>query len=337
VLDQHISGINDTGATLSWSTDSNRTSSCDFVGTSRTQNGETLSASGNGRCSGDPQPPQIPWAMTIDPTPHGFTGTFSGNIGDAKGLTQARFAAANASTPNLQGKGYINDLWFPPNESGWGLNLIEQGDVAFATLFVYDAQNRPHWYSASHLAAGTDGGRPSWSGALEETTGPYFGGAFDPSQVSHKTVGTMTFTLRENGDGALAYNVNGVSVVKTVNRYAFRKNDLSGSYQGHVVMRSDDPRGGSYDDARFTIDDQGDHVNMHLEIFTGPTCDYTLNSIQYGAQRSLYGDYSCAARQGRFEMNDLMVTAQGITGSYQGPAGHIGGLITNGTISGARR
>jgi hypothetical protein len=147
----------------------------------------------------------------------------------------------------------------------------------------------------------------------------------------------MTFTLRENGDGSLAYNANGVSVVKTVNRYAFRRNDLSGVYQGEVVMRSDDPRGGSYDDANITMDDQGDHVKVHIEIFTGPTCDYTLNSVQYGAQRSLYGDYSCAGRQGRIEMNDLMVTAQGFTGTYQGPAGHIGGVITNGHIAGTRR
>jgi hypothetical protein len=131
--------------------------------------------------------------------------------------------------------------------------------------------------------------------------------------------------------------VNGVGVTKTVNRFAFRKNDLSGSYQGHVVMRPDDPRGGSYDDATFTIDDQGDRVNMHISILTGPTCDYSLQSIQYGSQRSIYGDFSCSNRQGRIEMNDLMVTANGLTGSYQGPAGHIGGLITNGHISGARR
>jgi hypothetical protein len=274
--------------------------------------------------------------MTVDPTPHGFTGTFSGNMGNAKALDQARFAVASMSAPSLQGTGYINDLWFPPNEGGWGLNLIEQGDTAFATLFVYDAQNRPRWYSASQLGAGTQGGRPSWSGSLEESTGPYFGGLFNASQVVRRVVGTMTFVLRENGDGSLQYTVNGVTVTKTVNRFAFRKNDLSGSYQGHVVARGDDPRGATYDDATFTIDDQGDRVNMHISIFTGPTCDFAGQSIQYGSQRSVYGTTTCAGGT-RFEMNDLMVTAQGITGSYQGPAGHIGGLITNGSISGARR
>jgi hypothetical protein len=335
VLDQHIV-MSDSASKLDVSTDSNRTSGCSYIGSTRTQDGETVSASGNGACNG--AQPTNPWSMTVDPTPHGITGTVTwigpGSVGQ---LTRANIAAVKRFAPNLQGTGYINDLWFPPNEAGWGLNLIEQGDTAFATLFVYDAQNRPHWYSASQLSAGGSGGRPSWSGNLEETTGPYFGGPFDASRVTRRTVGTMAFTLQENGDLSLTYNVNGVTVVKTLKRFAFRKNDLSGSYQGSVVMRADDPRGGSYDDATFTIDDQGDRVNMHIEILTGPTCDYSLQSIQYGSQRSVYGDYSCSNRSGRIEMNDLMVTANGLTGTYQGPAGHIGGVITNGHISGARR
>jgi len=337
VLDQHISGVRNTGTTFSWDTDSNQTSGCTFLGTSETQSGETISASGMGRCGGDPQPPSKPWSFTFDPTPHGSTGRFSGDIGNADGLSQARFAAAELSAPKLQGTGYADDLWFPMNEGGWGLNLIEQGDAAFATLFVYDAQNRPHWYSASQLSATTQGGRPAWMGNLEESTGPWFGAAFDPSQVNRRTVGFMSFVLQANGDGSLTYTVNGITVVKSLNRFSFRKNDLSGSYQGHVVMRADDPRGGSYDDATFTIDDQGDRVNMHIKIFTGPTCDFAGSSIQYGSQRSMYGTYTCGGTTGHYELNDLMVTAEGLTGSYQGPAGHLGGLITNGNISGARR
>ena len=337
VMDQHVQMSDSTSSSsLNVFTDSNRTGACSYYGTARSQNGEMVSSTGNGICG--PGQPRDPFSITVDPTPHGITGTVSwmgpGSVGQ---LSNAHIAAVKRTAPDLQGTGYINDLWFPPNEAGWGLNLIEQGDTAFATLFVYDAQNRPHWYSASQLIAGTAGGRPAWSGSLEETTGPYFGGSFDASQVTRRAVGTMTFTLQENGDLSLAYNVNGVAVVKTLKRFAFRKNDLSGSYQGSVVMRSDDPRGGSYDDASFTIEDQGDHVNMHVEILTGPTCDYSLQSIQYGSQRSVYGDYSCSGRSGRIEMNDLMVTANGLTGTYQGPAGHIGGIITNGHISGARR
>ena len=334
LLDQHF-GLVDNGSQLNVFTDSNRTASCAYMGSGRSQTGNLVWANGNSTCKGGQ--PTDTWAAFFSATPHGFTANATWNwpTGHVDG---ARVAAAKRTAPSLQGTGYINDLWFPPEEAGWGLNLVDQGDTAFATLFVYDAQNRPHWYSASNLIAGITNGRPAWSGNLEESTGPYFGGNFNPSQVTRRVVGTMSFILQENGDGALGFTVNGVTAVKTVKRYAFRKQDLSGSYQGSVVMRTDDPRGGSYDDASITIDDQGDHVVMFIDILTGPSCGYSLQSIQYGSLRSFFGNYSCGnGVLGRLEMNDLKVTAEGFTGSYQGPAGHIGGFITNGNISGARR
>lgn len=332
VLDQHIT-LDDNGSTVTMFTDSDRTSGCTFNGTTRAQDGETLAVSGSYTCGSGASGSTGPWSMTVDPTPHGFTGSFGGN-----GLAQGRIAAANRNAPNLQGTGWINDLWFTPAESGWGVNLVEQGDTAFATLFVYDAQNRPHWYTASQLTASTSGGRPAWSGALEESTGPYFGApTFDPTAVKRILVGSMFFQVAEDGSGMLSYSVNGVQVDKRVSRFAFRKNDLSGSYQGDVVMRTDDPRGLSFDDASFTIDDQGDRVSMSIVIATGPTCTFTGQGVQFGSQRAVNGSYSCQGAQGTFSLNDLMVTADGLTGSYSGPAGHIGGTITNGTISGARR
>ena len=338
ILDQHI-GWAGSGSSLEMWTDSNRTGGCDYWVTALGQDGDAVRATGNGHCTGDPLPPQIPWSTTLDITPHGFTGTFSGNMGDKSGLDHARYAAASRSAPVMQGNGWADDLWFPPGEGGWGLNLIEQGDTGFATLFVFDAQNRPHWYSASQLIAGAPNGVPTWIGNLEETAGPYFGSAFDPARVTRRVVGTMSFSIVGNdpNDGRLTYTADGVTVTKRVNRFAFRKNDLSGTYQGSVVMRSDDPRGGSYDDAEFTIDDQGDRFTMSIVIYTGPTCTFTGQSTQYGAQRSVSGTYACGSAQGNFRLDDLMVTANGLTGTYAGPAGHISGLITKGHIAGVRR
>src|SRR4051812_16763197 len=48
------------------------------------------------------------------------------------------------------------DLWGGgqpnPSEHVWGLNLIQQGDIIFATMFVYGPDNTARWYSASSLA-----------------------------------------------------------------------------------------------------------------------------------------------------------------------------------------
>lgn len=331
-LDRHIL-VGDDGATLSMDMGTNRfPSGCFFRGRSRSQNGELVNASGD-----TPGETCInkagSWQMTVDPTPHGFVGNFSGN-----GIQDGRIAAARRDAPQLQGTGWANDLWFRGNAPGWGLNFIEQGDGAFATLFVYDAQRRPRWYSASQLRAmGDVDGWPTWSGTLEESTGPYFGAPFDPSAVKRRVVGTMAFSANPLGpanEGRLAYTIDGVSVSTGIDRYAFRRNDMSGSYQGHVVMRADDPRGVSYDDATFTIDDKGQLVTMDINIDTGPRCTFTSSVKQYGSQMAMAG--TCAGGR-EVVITDFMVTANGFTATYSGPAGHIGGLITKGHISGARR
>ena len=67
------------------------------------------------------------------------------------------------------------DLWFNPSESGWGVNVIQQGNTLFATLFVYGTDQSPRWYVASGLVASSS---TVFSGQLFQTTGPYFGAAW---------------------------------------------------------------------------------------------------------------------------------------------------------------
>ena len=331
LLDQHINVMDD-GARLGIEMESNRTSTCWYPWSARSQNGELILASGQtgNECTSRPGP----WRIAVDPTPHGFVGNFSDGI-----IKDGRVAAAIRTEPKLQGTGWANDLWFRGDSPGWGMNFIEQGDGAFATLFVYDSKNQPHWYSASQLRAmGNNGdGWPTWSGTLEESTGPYFGAPFDPSAVKRRVVGTMTFSANPfgpSGQGKLAYTVDGVSVSTGIDRFAFRHNDISGSYRGNVVMRTDDPRGLSYDDATFTIQENGALVTIDMAIDTGPRCVFTSSMRQYGSQLAIAG--ACAGG-GDVLITDFMVTANGFTATYAGPAGHIGGLITKGHISGARR
>lgn len=62
------------------------------------------------------------------------------------GLTGSITVTAPTPPFNVQG------LWWrsPANsESGWGLNLIQQGDVLFATWFTYDTDGRGMWLVAS--------------------------------------------------------------------------------------------------------------------------------------------------------------------------------------------
>ena len=330
--DQHIA-IQDDNVRVTMLTDSNTTSSCTYDSTNRSQNGELVAAAASANPSQSPTYNRCyPWSMTVDATATGFVGNFSGS-----GVADGRIAASLRAAPVFVGNGWVNDLWFPPAEGGWGLNVIEQGDSVFATLFVYDAQNRPHWYSASQLLR-TSSTRTEWSGPLYESTGPYFGTSFNAAAVTRRQVGNMRFSVEADGSGSLSYSVDGASVLdKRVQRFAFRKNDLAGVYKGMVVMRQDDPRGGSYDDAEFAIDD-GEQFVMNMQVLTGPLCTYRGASSQAGSLRSVSGTYGCQSGiNGTFSMDNIQVSANGLTSTFRGPAGHVAGLITNGHLSGARR
>src|SRR4051794_3341309 len=82
----------------------------------------------------------------------------------------------------------VTGLWYNPNESGWGMNVIQQSSVLFITIFVYGPDGRPTWYVASdtRFVAGT---AVKYTGPLYATTGPYFGGTFNPNAVSARQVG----------------------------------------------------------------------------------------------------------------------------------------------------
>ena len=84
------------------------------------------------------------------------------------------------------------DLWWNPSESGWGVQLLQEADVIFATMYVYDASNVPTWYVALLNYAGNN----QYTGALLATHGPWFGNpSFNPGLVSNRVVGQMTYTL----------------------------------------------------------------------------------------------------------------------------------------------
>jgi hypothetical protein len=110
----------------------------------------------------------------------------------------------------------------------------------------------------------------------------------------------MSFEVRTVGSALLNYSVDGVAVSKTVNRLAFRKNNLTGSYAGHLAASPDNPGGASYEAMTITIDD-GDSGFVMQTRAEGPTqypsgagCTYTAPpNVQYGEQRLISGTYSC--------------------------------------------
>jgi hypothetical protein len=63
-------------------------------------------------------------------------------------------------------------------------------------------------------ALGHLGDTVAYSGALAESTGPYYGTSFNPAAVARRIVGSMTLTTRADGTASLSYSVDGVAVQK---------------------------------------------------------------------------------------------------------------------------
>jgi hypothetical protein len=133
---------------------------------------------------------------------------------------------------------FYGDGWWDPSESGWGLNIIHQYDTMFVCLYVYGQDVTPRWYSAS-LYAGPPNfyGYTTYQGQLIATTGPWFGGAYNPQAVNIQEVGSMTFSPSTNYNAQLSYTVDGVMVSKQIERFTFRHLPLSGYYHGGLVVK----------------------------------------------------------------------------------------------------
>lgn len=304
---------------------------CVYDGT-RGQDGQVATASGTYTGCGSGS-----FTLAVDPTPDGLTGTFTGN-----GISApwGRIALARRDAGVAEGNGWRTDLWFPPDESGWGLNVIEQADTIFTTMFVYDAAGASHWYVGSQLlrSAPRADGTSVYSGPLYEATGPYYAVPFNASAVARRQVGNIAFDVRDASSALLIYSVDGVAVTRTVTRYAMRKNSLTGNYAGHIAATDDNPGGANYEAVTITIDD-GDTAFVMRTQSQGPTqsrsaANCTFNATpgaQYGEQRFLAGTYTCAnGDSGSFSLQNAFVTFNGFTATFQGA------WVTKGHIEGVR-
>lgn len=130
--------------------------------------------------------------------------------------------------PNLTLATNYQDLWWaapPGSESGWGVNLAHQGDVIFATWFIYDQDRAPLWLSAvaPKIAPGVYSGtifRTSQS--LPEAGAPFFLGRFDSTRIVGTQVGSLTLAFANGNSAAFTYTVDAVTQTKQITRQVFR-------------------------------------------------------------------------------------------------------------------
>src|SRR6185312_10771094 len=126
----------------------------------------------------------------------------------------------NAGAANAAAAVNVQGLWWgSAPQSGWGVNLVQQGSTVFATWFTYDTDGSGMWLV---MPNGAPAGGNTYQGALYRTTGPSVSAkTFDPSQVKTAAVGTATFAFSDSNTGVFTAVVNGTTVTKAISREIF--------------------------------------------------------------------------------------------------------------------
>lgn len=227
----------------------------------------------------------------------------------------------------------ITDMWWNPAESGWGVNLVLQNNVAFLTFFIYDANRNPVWYTSDiHYQ-----GNFVWTGTLYATNGPWFGGPFPSSTVAQRQAGTARFALVSLNQATLTYTVDGVSVSKSLQRQTWTNENYAGNYAGGFSIRATacNPsylNGLQEQVGLISISQNG--ANFTATLTATSACSFAGSYSQAGKLGEVVGNYSCNdGTQGSFDLFELTPTISGFTGRVVGRnqycqwSGYLGGIV----------
>jgi hypothetical protein len=196
------------------------------------------------------------------------------------------------------------------------VNIAQQGDTAFLTLYVYGADNKPAWYVASSMAGTKTGavGDVRFTGDLYSTTGPAFNaGSFDPGKVVSTRVGSVTLDIAGGTQGTLAYSVNGTGVTKKIVRQTWRENNASGAYIGYLQGSCATTSNGPEESMTFTINQAFPSFSMNTAGTTGVSCGYTGTYSQDGRFGHAEGNFSCSnGKGGTFSLDAMEASTDGL-------------------------
>lgn len=238
-------------------------------------------------------------------------------------------AAATTSTTDY------TDLWYWPPESGWGVNVVQQGDIVFATFFVYASDGTPHWFVVPEgRSVASSPGQNQFTGMLFQTRGTYYASPWGGPTVND-SVGTATFTFTSPTTGRLTYSVGTQTVNKDIVRQTWRGNNLGGNYLGGLTANGTNCRNGV---SNGPILITGDLTIGHSNFFN-PTfrvqfenaqrqpgvCTFTGGYAQEGKLgRVTGGNWSCTITgasnppAGTFTMTQIEANTNGLTARFAG-------------------
>ena len=221
----------------------------------------------------------------------------------------------------------VTDIWWPDSEPGWGIQLIQNADLIFATIFVYDPDNQPTFFVG---VLGKVQGADAWTGSLSVAGGTFFGAQWNSDDRLEFEVGTMTFTLTGVGTGTLDYTVGPTAVHKTLARQALVLEDNAGDYRithtwsaagsGCTAADAYAPASGPVngDLAIQRIDAETATVSLTWRLAPLDVCSMTATYTQVGRLGSYGGLLNCpaSATSGSLVLYEIANRPKMLTGRY---------------------
>jgi len=251
-------------------------------------------------------------------------------------------------------------LWWNASESGWGMNVMQEEQILFITLFIYGPAGAPTWYSATAtFASANAGGDRTYIGDLYATTGTPFGTTpFNPGATTALKVGSIQFIGRTDGTANVQYTAGPATVNKSLVRQTWAQPNFTLNTATPYVGAQSDVTTGCADasingSSNTTYSQVALYINsigntMHLELTTPPTdaglC--TLHGNNY-VQEGRYGKATltgrCAALPPSsplivFEAREVEVGANYFTMQFKLTGGPDAiGCTTVGVMTGAKK
>lgn len=246
----------------------------------------------------------------------------------------------------------LTDLWWVPEESGWGLTTVHEQNSMVVTLYAHDAAHQPRWYTSALLRYGnTAAGDPEFLGDLYETDGTPLTDPWNPQDVSRRQVGRLFFRARPDGEAEIEYTVDGSTVIKRVRRFTLQEDRLEGMHFATLLRRYDDCDNGF----QGVIVDQG---ILHIDRSSGPpgtpprqlvdmafthdeaaVCSFAGAFARYGQSGGMRGLYACSdGSSGPVEFKNIEFNSFGFSARFTAENEHCAGFsgILTGTRTSAR-
>jgi len=248
-------------------------------------------------------------------------------------LQRLAATAIAAAVPFAATAGTYSDLWFNPQQPGWGVQVTEQDEIAFVTFYTYGADGRPTWFVASDarvIAYSGSGALPVFQGTLYRTEGTYHGQSWDPAKSRVVPVGTISLELLDRDRMRIFYDADGVSGVKEVRRLAVAQPIELANYEATMSLRQvvgNQPIGTLFVQAEVLLhlDSGTGQAYLRADDQLGRRCEYRGPYEVTGKLVRASGTYACSSgdqRQGTFQLTDLEVTAHGFTGYLRTTSGN---------------